>query len=193
MPAWVAPLAIQAGSSILSALFGGGGKKITQELSPEAKQLYQLLLGQYQGGTPSWIGEAINPQFDVMRNLTRQTMTQQGMGQSGNLISALMNVEAKRGREIGIQTGQYKSDLARMLASIVGGTGTQTAQSTFGQRLAPGIEGLGESASFLMGLMEAMKEEKAKPGSTGLDLSKLYSLLNPSYGQTGVGMRYGGF
>ena len=132
------------GSALLKAIGGlfGGKEEAGYEMSPEEKRVLAYLQQELQAPTPSWIKEEISPQFDIMRNLTRQTMTQQGMGQSGNLISALMNVEARRGREIGIQTGQYRQNIMQQIASLVSGKGTR-----WGKQAGGGVGGfLGELA-----------------------------------------------
>lgn len=146
---------ISGGSRLLGGLLGGGKQTTQYEMSPEQRRLYQLLMGEYGAKTPSWIKEEIAPQFDIMRNLVTQRMTGMGMGQSGNLISALMGVEAKRGREIGIRTGQYKQNLLRLLTGVTGGTGMRTTQT--GADWGGIAGGVGGDINFMLGLQAFLK------------------------------------
>lgn len=129
------PAAVGAGTSLLSGLFGGGQKE-----NPYAKQLWQMLMGQYTGATPEHVTAPIVQAGERERvgikkwfgsNLPAGTA-------SGLELANLMRSGAGTQRAVGQASSQYKQGLLQMLMGLSGQmqpgkTGTQTGlENLFG-------------------------------------------------------------
>ena len=159
-------------------LFGGGGK---YEMSPESKQLWSLLMQQYQGGTPDWMRQEYQGMADVagarVRNWGASNLPA-GVA-SGNLLGGEMQARAQAMQGLPGEAGRYRLGLLGQMGGIAGQS--QYRPSQIGQ-LAGGIGG---NLMKLYALMQMGKQGKGMNQYFDPDmLSQLFNQQNIAGGYT---------
>ena len=150
------PVALGASSlgSLLSGLFGGG-QKITQELSPEARAFLNQLLGEYPlEQQQALIRRAFAPQIAAQyRGLRAQTAplgsAQQVQGRletDQNVMNSILQAALQRQEQIGSN-----------ITGLLSGTGTRKVDTPFGTRLGEGFGDLSQIFATLIGMQEYNK------------------------------------
>lgn len=82
MPAWVAPAAIAAGSGLLNALLG---EEDRFDMSPEQRQIFNMLLREYQGGQ---FGPSFAEQSQLQERL-KGGLQEQAQARTGSSLASL--------------------------------------------------------------------------------------------------------
>ena len=160
MPAWLAPAAISAGTSLLGGLFGG--RKQRRGLSPEARGLYGQLTGEY-GKTPSYVTSPIEARWGARKQGIREGMGEALGPGSGLETAQLMRATTAEGREMGEATERHRRGLLSALVGLLGGTGTTEEPTDWGGVLG----GIGGDVGFLWGLEKFLGGGQGAGGDGG--------------------------
>lgn len=151
------PLAIGLGTQFLGGLFGGGRgeQAVSYQMSPEARQLYNLLYGQIGRGAPGYMTDPIKATYAQAQRQMLQNVGQ-GAGFGGLMGAQLQRLAAGESRALGNVGQQYQDQLMRQLASLVtppSQTQTMTQPTNWGNVLS----GMGGDVLSWYGLQDALK------------------------------------
>jgi len=152
MPWWTIPLYL--GSQLATKYLGGGKQTVTQEMSPEARQLYNLLMGQVGKGAPEYLTAPIRQRWASTRRGIREGIGGALGPGSGLEMANLMRATAGEGRQLGYAGQQYQDQLMSQLAGLVGG-GTQTTRASMGWGDVAG--NIGGDLLFWQGMQDALR------------------------------------
>lgn len=121
-------LGISAGTQILGGLIGGGKNRQTTQfqMSPEARQLFNMYMQQLGQGTPSYLTDPINRIFGARAGQTRESMGEALGPGSGLEMARLDRLSADKGRMLGNIGQQHQEMLMRQLQGLVAPPGQTT-------------------------------------------------------------------
>lgn len=129
LPAW-APFAISAGTQALGGLFEDKKQTTSYEMSPEARQLFQMYMQRLGKGTPSYLTDPINRMFGARARGVREGIGE-GLGAGSGLeMGHLRRLTAEKGRTLGNVGQQHQEMLMRQLAGLVAQPSQTTTQPT---------------------------------------------------------------
>lgn len=175
MPAWLAPLAIGAGSSALEALLGEGDR---WEMSPEQRKLYEALMKEYQTGSFGYsTAEKMNMAKELRGGLDEQTqraigstqgsLSRRGMLSPGQMGGMATDITASAGKAYGegltdielASVSEGRRRKAELESALMG-----TSQGQFIPADDSIFDDIGGMAGDWM-YYELMKDRKKKRGS----------------------------
>lgn len=134
------PMLASAGISLLGGLFGGRKQRAGYEFAPEEKSLLAQLKGQI-GKVPGYVTA---PFVQMGKAVKQKYARQPGMGQ-------VLSAERKKVANLQAEAaGAYDLRQKSLLASLVGGRGTQVA--TEGAPWGDILGGIGGDIGLLWGL-----------------------------------------
>jgi len=170
MPAWI-PL-VSAGLGLGQSLFGR--KQSTEyQMSPEQRAYIDLLYGELEEPTPSYLTSPIIQQFAGLKQGIREEQ-REALGPASGLAAAqLMGATTAQGRVLGEVGEKYRADLLRMIGGAVGGTGIRETTMPFDPSAS--LEDIGWA------LFMATQDKKKKQGEV------TYEQMQRPYGG---GMQY---
>lgn len=157
MPAWLAPAGISAGTSLLSKIAGAGKQKSYYEMSPEEREIYDLIMGQIEGDVPS----SVTAPFVRARKGIEQHYARQP-GASGLKWANIQKFTTAPQAEA---VGQYKQGLLNIIANFMRGKGTQVTEA--GAGWGDIIGGVGGDIGLLMGLEKILGAGGGTTGGAG--------------------------
>lgn len=175
------PLLVSGGTQLLGKLFGGGEQTTGYQMSPETRQLYNMLMGQMGKGAPGYLTDPIKQRWGGMRRDIKEGLGV-GLGPGSGLeIANLMRATAGESRELGNVGQRYQDQLMRQLAGLVGPASQTTSQTMGWGDVASGIGG---DYLFWQGLQDAMKKLGGGAGGGQGSTPSLEQLLEQSrFGQ----------
>jgi len=147
--------AAAGGLSILSSLFGGGGKQTTTfNLSPEARAFLNKLLGEYPlEQQQALLRQAFAPYISERFRRTRQATAPLGSAQQAY---GQFNTENDIFNQILQASIQNQAGIRGDIGSLLGRTGSQTQQTQvpFGSRVGGAFGNISEMLASIIGMQE---------------------------------------
>lgn len=131
-------------------------------MSPEARELYQLYMGQLKQGTPSYLTDPINRIYGARARQTSEAIGG-GLGPGSGLeMAQLRGLTAEKGRTLGNLGQQHQEMLMRQLAGLVAPPSQTVSQGTNWGNIIGNIGG-----DFLawQGFEDYMRRFGRNPGS----------------------------
>jgi len=150
---WGLPAVVSGGLSALGGLVGGGESEQSYQMSPEMRQLYGLLMGQMQGGAPSYVTSPITSRYAGLRRDIKETTSP---GLEGLLGAKLTRATAGESRALTQAREMHQMQIYQMLSNLLRGTGTQTTKQ--GTDWGSVLGGIGGDVGYLWGLEEILKQ-----------------------------------